>query len=111
MTPLPATKPEPSYKIKVNGNQILVKKQDDGKPPKIELTILEKIKIEGTDVVSFKFGKQDEQKKDGEKVQNIDKSVLECNAGLLFLVLVKFIMILKVLSGILQFHLLYLRIL
>ena len=52
--------------------------------PEIELTLLEKIKVEGTDVISFKFSKrQDEQKKGGggEEVQDIDKALLDYKAG------------------------------
>ena len=78
VTSLPATEPEPLYEIKVEGNQILVKKQGDRKAPEIELTLLEKIKIEGTDIVSFKFSKQ---KKQGEKAQNVDKAVIDYKAG------------------------------
>ena len=44
VTSLPATEPEPSYEIKVEGNQILINKQGDKKDTDIELTLLEKIK-------------------------------------------------------------------
>ncbi|HEY6534670.1 MAG TPA: Rieske 2Fe-2S domain-containing protein [Candidatus Nitrosocosmicus sp.] len=54
----PASEPELSYEIKVEGNQILVKKQGKRKDPQIELTLLEKIKVDGTDVMSFKFKKE-----------------------------------------------------
>ncbi len=81
VTSLPATEPEPSYEIKVEGNQILVKKQGNSKTPEIELTLLEKIKIEGTDVMSFKFSKkQGEQKKGEEDSQDI-KEILDYKAG------------------------------
>ena len=81
VTNLPATEPEPSYEIKVESNQILVKKQGSRKTPEIELTLLEKIKSEGTDVMSFKFSKkQGEQKKWGEDSQNI-KEILDYKAG------------------------------
>ena len=81
VTSLPATEPEPSYEIKVESNQILVKKQGSRKTPEIELTLLEKIKSEGTDVMSFKFSKkQGEQKKWGEDSQNI-KEILDYKAG------------------------------
>jgi ferredoxin-NADP reductase/nitrite reductase/ring-hydroxylating ferredoxin subunit len=75
----PANEPEPAYEIKVEGNQLLIKKQSDRKVPEIELILLEKIKVEGTDVMSFKFSKkQDEQE---EKAQNIDKAVMDYKAG------------------------------
>ena len=81
VTSLPATEPEPSYEIKVESNQILVKKQGSRKTPEIELTLLEKIKSEGTDVMSFKFSKkQGEQKKWEEDSQNI-KEILDYKAG------------------------------
>ncbi len=58
----PASEPEPAYEVKVDGNSILIKTQGKGKsPPQIELTLVEKDKIEGTDVTSFKFGKQNAQ--------------------------------------------------
>ena len=45
----PANEPEPSYEVKVDGNKILVKKQEKSKTfSDIELTLLEKIKVEGT---------------------------------------------------------------
>ena len=82
VTSLPATEPEPSYEIKVEDNQILVKKQGNIEAPEIELTLLEKIKVEGTDVMSFKFSKkQGEQKKGQEDSQDINKSVLDYKAG------------------------------
>jgi len=79
----PANEPEPVYEIKIEDTQILIKKQGDKKDPEIELTHLEKIKVEGTDVISFKFSKkQVEQKKGGEeKVQDIDKALLDYKAG------------------------------
>jgi glycine betaine catabolism B len=58
----PASEPEPAYEVKVDGNSILVKTQGKSKsPPQIELTLLEKDKIHGTDVTSFKFSKQSDQ--------------------------------------------------
>jgi glycine betaine catabolism B len=59
----PASEPEPAYEVKVDGNSILIKTHGEGKksPPQIELTLLEKDKIEGTDVTSFKFSKQNDQ--------------------------------------------------
>jgi ferredoxin-NADP reductase len=71
------------YEIKVEGTKLLIKKQGDRKDPEIDLTLLEKIKIEGTtDVMTFKFSKkQDEQKKGGEEVQHINKALLDYIAG------------------------------
>jgi glycine betaine catabolism B len=59
----PASEPEPAYEVKVDGNSILIKTHGEGKksPPQIELTLLEKDKIEGTDVTSFKFSKQNDE--------------------------------------------------
>jgi glycine betaine catabolism B len=61
VTSPPANEPEPAYEVKVDGNNILIKTQGKGKFPQIELTLLEKDKIEGTDVMSFKFSKHNEQ--------------------------------------------------
>src|SRR5919199_5280321 len=62
----PASEPEPTYEIKVDGNSILIKTPGKGKsPPQIELTLVEKHKIEGTDVTSFKFSKQNDQGREG----------------------------------------------
>jgi glycine betaine catabolism B len=59
----PASEPEPVYQIKVDGNRILLKKQDKSKSPhQSELTLMEKDKVEDTDVMSFKFDKNDENK-------------------------------------------------
>jgi ferredoxin-NADP reductase/nitrite reductase/ring-hydroxylating ferredoxin subunit len=58
----PASEPEPAYEVKVDGNSILIKTQGKGKsPPQIELMLVEKVKIEGTDVTSFKFSNQNVQ--------------------------------------------------
>src|SRR5918999_344314 len=66
VTSPPASEPEPAYEVKVDGNNILIKTQGKGKsPPQIELTLLEKDKIEGTDVTSFKFSKQSNQGREG----------------------------------------------
>jgi ferredoxin-NADP reductase/nitrite reductase/ring-hydroxylating ferredoxin subunit len=62
VTSPPASEPEPAYEVKVDGNSILIKTQGKSKsPPQMELTLLEKDKIEGTDVTSFKFSKQSDQ--------------------------------------------------
>jgi ferredoxin-NADP reductase/nitrite reductase/ring-hydroxylating ferredoxin subunit len=58
----PASEPEPAYEVKVDGSNILIKTQVKGKSaPQIDLTLLETHKIEGTDVTSFKFSKQNDQ--------------------------------------------------
>ena len=58
----PANEPEPSYEVKIEGNNILIKLQGKSKSsPQSELELLEKIKVEGTDVMSFKFSRQDNQ--------------------------------------------------
>ena len=62
----PASDPEPAYEVKVEGNNILIQTQGKSKsPPQIELTLLEKDKIESTDVTSFKFSKQNDQGREG----------------------------------------------
>jgi glycine betaine catabolism B len=62
VTSPPASEPEPAYELKVDGNSILIKTDGKGKSsPQVELTLLEKDKIEGTDVTSFKFRKQNAQ--------------------------------------------------
>jgi glycine betaine catabolism B len=62
----PASEPEPAYEVKVDGSNILIKTQVKGKSsPQIELTLLEKEKIEGTDVTSFKFSKRSDQGREG----------------------------------------------
>ena len=67
VTSPPASEPEPAYEVKVEGNSILIKTNGKGKksPPQIELTLLEKDRIEGTDVTSFKFSKQNDQGREG----------------------------------------------
>jgi len=76
VTSPPASEPEPAYEVKVDGNTILIKTQSKRKsPPQIELTLLGKDKIEGTDVTSFKFSKQNDQ---GEAE---DKTPLNYTAG------------------------------
>jgi len=67
VTSPPASEPEPAYEVKVDdNNNILIKTQGMRKsPPQIELSLLEKDKIEGTDVTSFKFSKQNDQGGEG----------------------------------------------
>jgi glycine betaine catabolism B len=70
VTSPPASEPEPAYEVKVDGNSILVGKKQQAKSrssssPQIELTLLEKDKVEGTDVTSFKFSKQDDDDQGG----------------------------------------------
>ena len=57
----PASEPEPVYQVKVDGNDILIKKQGKSKSlHQIELTLIEKDKVDNTDVMSFKFTKQND---------------------------------------------------
>jgi ferredoxin-NADP reductase/nitrite reductase/ring-hydroxylating ferredoxin subunit len=81
----PANEPEPKYEIRIDGNSILIKNPGKSKLPstEIKLTFLEKNRIDGTDVASFKFSKQNEQKEGGEKVEgdNNNTTVLEYKAG------------------------------
>ncbi len=69
----PASEPEPTYQIKVDGNNVLIKKRDKSKPSQLELTLIKKDKVEGTDVMSFKFSNQNDQ------VQ--DKPLIDYTAG------------------------------
>jgi glycine betaine catabolism B len=75
VTSPPASEPEPAYEVKVDGNNVLIKKQGKSKSssPQIELTLLEKDRVEGTDVTSFKFSKQSDQLQ--------DKTPLDYTAG------------------------------
>jgi ferredoxin-NADP reductase/nitrite reductase/ring-hydroxylating ferredoxin subunit len=66
VTSPPASEPEPAYEVKVDGNSILIKKQGKSKSSssQIELILSKKDKVEGTDVMSFKFSKQSDQGQD-----------------------------------------------
>ena len=75
VTSPPANEPEPSYEIKVDGNQILIKKQAKSKSSSssdMDLLLLEKIKVDGTDVMSLKFSKQNEQTGEGDYSKSLD---------------------------------------
>lgn len=66
----PASEQEPTYEVKLDGNNILVRKTsastkleqqqpiNSKSSSEYDLTLLEKQKFEGTDVMSFKFSKQ-----------------------------------------------------
>jgi ferredoxin-NADP reductase/nitrite reductase/ring-hydroxylating ferredoxin subunit len=73
----PASEPEPAYEVKVDGNNILIKKGEskNKSSSQFELILVEKDKVEGTDVTSFKFSKPNNHK--GEE----DKSPLDHTAG------------------------------
>src|SRR6478672_8287926 len=76
VTSPPVSEPEPAYEVKLEGSNILVRKQGKRKASsQIELTLLEKDKVEGTDVVSFKFSKQ------GDLGEKTDKTLLDYTAG------------------------------
>ena len=67
VTSPPANEPEPVYEVKIEGNSVLIKLQGKSTlSSQSELKLLEKIKVEDTDVMSFKFSKQDNQKKRGQ---------------------------------------------
>jgi ferredoxin-NADP reductase/nitrite reductase/ring-hydroxylating ferredoxin subunit len=65
----PAEIPQLSYEVKVENDKILVKEKPKSEeqtkriegPPQHELMLLEKKKVEGTDMMSFKFDKQNKQ--------------------------------------------------
>jgi len=68
VTSPPANEPEPVYEVKIEGNNILIKlKGKNTLSSQSELKLLEKIKVEGTDVMSLKFSKQDNQLDENKK--------------------------------------------
>jgi len=71
----PASEPESVYQIKVDGNKILLKKQDKKSESlhQIELMLIEKDKVDSTDVMSFKFTKHNDDE--------IDNKTVNYNAG------------------------------
>ena len=70
----PASEPEPTYQVKIDGNDILIKKQEGkSKSSQLEFTLTIKDKVEETDVMSFKFSKQNDQ------LEN--KTLLDYTAG------------------------------
>jgi len=79
----PANEPEPAYEVKVDGNNILIKRGGESKSKsssQFELTLLEKDKVEGTDVTSFKFSKQNDHQ-GGEDKQPPTPPLLDYIAG------------------------------
>jgi glycine betaine catabolism B len=65
VTSPPANEPEPAYEVKVDGNNILVRKKGkDRSSSQIELALIEKNKVENTDVMSFKFNNRNDQEQD-----------------------------------------------
>jgi glycine betaine catabolism B len=81
VTSPPASEPEPAYEVKVNGNTLLIKKLGKSKSSssQFELTLLEKDKVEGTDVTSFKFSKQNDDGNNQE--EGVDKTQFNYTAG------------------------------
>jgi ferredoxin-NADP reductase/nitrite reductase/ring-hydroxylating ferredoxin subunit len=76
----PAETPQLAYEVKVEDDTILVKEKPKSEgekqaatttttkgPPLHELTLLEKKKVEGTDMMSFKFSKQNNQEGEGKR--------------------------------------------
>ena len=79
VTSPPASEPEPAYEVKVDGSNILIKRHGSNKSKsssQFELTLLEKDKVEGTDVTSFKFSKQNDHER-----REDDKPPLDYTAG------------------------------
>jgi hypothetical protein len=121
VTSPPASEPEPTYEIKVDGNSILVKKhptstkkeqpqqlQLQEKPPsrpsEYELLLLEKQKFEATDVMSFRFSKKEKQKRQQGIETDRQGSFFDYTAGqYAFFDIGEVTMTQKVLSDILQF--------
>jgi glycine betaine catabolism B len=67
----PASEPEPTYEVKVDGEDVLIRKQPGAnqqhqkeklgyRSAEYNLVLLEKQRHEGTDVMSFKFSKQEQ---------------------------------------------------
>jgi glycine betaine catabolism B len=80
----PANEPEPSYELNVDGNNILIKRGESKSKssPQFELTLLEKDKVEGTDVTSFKFSKQnDHQGREDKPLLLLPPPLLDYIAG------------------------------
>jgi ferredoxin-NADP reductase/nitrite reductase/ring-hydroxylating ferredoxin subunit len=73
VTSPPASEPESIYQVKVDGSNVLIKKRGKSKQSQLELTLIEKDKVEGTDVMSFKFSNQNDQ------IQ--DKPLIDYTAG------------------------------
>jgi ferredoxin-NADP reductase/nitrite reductase/ring-hydroxylating ferredoxin subunit len=68
----PASEPEPVYQVKVDGTNVLIKKQGKSKSlHQIELTLIEKDKVDNTDVMSFKFTKHNDDGIDNKTVNYI----------------------------------------
>jgi ferredoxin-NADP reductase/nitrite reductase/ring-hydroxylating ferredoxin subunit len=76
----PAETPQLAYEVKVEDDMILVKEKPKSEgekqaatttttkgPPLHELTLLEKKKVEGTDMMSFKFSKQNNREEEGKR--------------------------------------------
>ncbi len=62
VTSPPADEPEPIYQVKVDGNDVLIRKRSDIETSsQVELTLVEKDKVKGTDVTSFKFSMPNNQ--------------------------------------------------
>jgi ferredoxin-NADP reductase/nitrite reductase/ring-hydroxylating ferredoxin subunit len=96
VTSPPASESEPTYEIKVDGNSILVKKrptaiekeqeqqlqqqEPSSRPSSVyELSLLEKQKFEGTDAMSFRFSKKQDQQEIGS--DDRQSSFFEYTAG------------------------------
>jgi glycine betaine catabolism B len=93
VTSPPASESEPTYEIKVDGSSILVKKrptaiekeqqqlQQQGPPSRpsseYEVSLLEKQRFEATDVMSFRFGKKQNQQESDDR----QSSFFEYTAG------------------------------
>jgi ferredoxin-NADP reductase/nitrite reductase/ring-hydroxylating ferredoxin subunit len=78
----PANEPEPAYELNVDGNNILIKRRESKSKSssQFELTLLEKDKVEGTDVTSFKFSKQNDHQGREDK-QPLPPPLLDYIAG------------------------------
>ncbi|MDQ6723129.1 MAG: non-heme iron oxygenase ferredoxin subunit [Thermoproteota archaeon] len=107
VTSPPAIEPKPTYLIKLEDNSILNKKQDKSKfSSEIELTFLEKYKVNDTDAMSLKISKQND-KGEEEGTTSLDYKI----GQFAFFDIGRVYNDPKGLSGILLFHLLQPRIL
>jgi glycine betaine catabolism B len=79
----PSTQPSAKEEVPETTQQLQEqrRKQDDsGKPSRFNLRLLEKQKVEGTDIMSFKFAKQEGEEQQQQQGQN-GKKRLEYSAG------------------------------
>ena len=85
----PADIPQVAYEVKVDNDKILIKEEPKSEGQQqasikkestlYELTLLEKKKVDGTDIMSFKFSKQNNLEKSNEKQDVEDDNITPLN--------------------------------